>query len=550
MKKVAKTLAVLLILVVLFGVLLATCRSYPKIESVPRGELGGAITLDQNWQPALRDEMNHVSFGSRLMPYDWFINLELANSDKRFIDPEHIERLGFIPLQKSKNNPDALPLGFAPDENDDGKWVGLTCVACHSSQVRYQGKRIHIDGAPGMMDFQAFEQSVFESLQALLNDEEKFEGFASRLKTSNKDELKVKVESRFQFMKRRLAINETEVSYGYGRLDAFGQIFNAVSTEALGLDENARSPDAPVSVPVLWDASHLDVVQWNASAPNTEPGPIGQNATTALAVYGTIDLNSDPFGLGYTSSVQVGNLGAIQANFYLLAAPKWPEDILGEIDTDLAEKGKEIYQKNCINCHALVDASDPKRKLKASLVPITTVGTDPVMAENFVNAKSKTGVLKGKKLLAGIAGEKFGDTSSTFDLVVHAASSAMAQKPVATIRSVLKEWQDQFKIELDSKAKNYKARPLNGLWASAPYLHNGSVPTVYDLLSPVEERPVEFFVGTLDFDPERFGILQGEGEYTSLFDTSLYGNTNVGHEFGVDLLHEEKMSLIEYLKTL
>jgi mono/diheme cytochrome c family protein len=99
----------------------------------------------------------------------------------------------------------------------------------------------------------------------------------------------------------------------------------------------------------------------------------------------------------------------------------------------------------------------------------------------------------------------------------------------------------------------YKARPLEGIWATAPYLHNGSVPTLYDLLQPVERRPATFLVGTRAFDPKKVGYdtAPGASGNSFTFDTSLPGNANKGHVYGVGALTEaQRLQLLEYLKTL
>ena len=117
----------------------------------------------------------------------------------------------------------------------------------------------------------------------------------------------------------------------------------------------------------------------------------------------------------------------------------------------------------------------------------------------------------------------------------------------------------------------YKARLLNGIWATAPFLHNGSVPNLYELLSPVAERSAKFYLGSRLFDPENVGyntaLLRGGFE----LDTSVPGNCNKGHEFtdeageacknetgearsggkiGRRLEEHERWELVEYLKTL
>jgi hypothetical protein len=96
----------------------------------------------------------------------------------------------------------------------------------------------------------------------------------------------------------------------------------------------------------------------------------------------------------------------------------------------------------------------------------------------------------------------------------------------------------------------YRARPLNGIWASAPYLHNGSVPTLADMLRPEDERPVTFHVGSTDFDPVTVGFSTAAEDGTFLFDTSEIGNRNTGHTFGTSLSPTDKAALLEYLKSL
>ena len=97
----------------------------------------------------------------------------------------------------------------------------------------------------------------------------------------------------------------------------------------------------------------------------------------------------------------------------------------------------------------------------------------------------------------------------------------------------------------------YKARPLEGIWSTAPYLHNGSVPTLYALLQAPADRPKTFYVGSRLFDPKHVGydtrpVAPGN---SFVFDTSLVGNSNKGHDYGVGALSEtERLELLEYLK--
>jgi hypothetical protein len=105
----------------------------------------------------------------------------------------------------------------------------------------------------------------------------------------------------------------------------------------------------------------------------------------------------------------------------------------------------------------------------------------------------------------------------------------------------------------------YKARPLDGIWATAPYLHNGSVPNLYELLLPPQKRSKTFHVGSRKFDPVKVGYIttQENGDET-LLDTAIPGNRNTGHVYGTEsdpdlnsrLTEEDRWALVEYQKTL
>lgn len=121
-------------------------------------------------------------------------------------------------------------------------------------------------------------------------------------------------------------------------------------------------------------------------------------------------------------------------------------------------------------------------------------------------------------------------------------------------------------VDLPQVVDGYKPRPLQGVWATPPFLHNGSVPTLYDMLSPVSKRPNKFYVGYREFDPKHVGyVTEPPKGYKGgfWFDTSLSGNHNTGHEFSSDymkpgvpqkgiigpaLSEQQRYDIIEYLK--
>lgn len=97
----------------------------------------------------------------------------------------------------------------------------------------------------------------------------------------------------------------------------------------------------------------------------------------------------------------------------------------------------------------------------------------------------------------------------------------------------------------------YASRPLGGVWATAPYLHNGSVPTLDDLLLPPEKRPKTFLTGSREYDPKKVGYeTDGSKGAAFLLDTSQNANKNTGHTYGTALSEEHRLDLLEHLKTL
>jgi cytochrome c5 len=553
-KKRYKTIAyVIVIFVVLAGLFFWWCRRDSTSPDAHKTLThNGIVYLGQGWGLEERQQVSFTSFGSRMINYDWFVALENAQNQELFRSNGNMARLGFLPEPANKFNPDGLPLGVTRDSDGKGNaWVGLNCAACHAGEIVIKGQPVRIDGGQSLIDYTKFENELLAALKATIAQPEKWNGFISRLQQTQKNidpnTVKQQITSRINELEIRYAINATTVPYGHGRLDAFGQIFNAVAVEALKIPENKRVPDAPTSFPVLWDASHLDVVQWNASAPNKEPGPLAQNATTALAVYGTVEVLGH--AQTYPSSINIKNLGYIQREFYKLTAPKWPAELAGKLDEKLLAQGEKIYTQHCVQCHGLVDSTNAKRQLTAVVVPAKEVGTDQRMVNNFTEGTVKTGELEGKHFALWF-GKKFSAESTRLDLVMHVTLGSLLNHPWDSFCSFVREFASNKTSQLDPTQLYYKARPINGVWASAPYLHNGSVPTVYDLLLPAAQRPTQFFVGNRELDIVKVGNQTVEQEGTSLFDTNLLGNSNNGHEYGTQLTEPERMALLEYIKNL
>jgi hypothetical protein len=105
----------------------------------------------------------------------------------------------------------------------------------------------------------------------------------------------------------------------------------------------------------------------------------------------------------------------------------------------------------------------------------------------------------------------------------------------------------------------YKAAPRDGVWATPPFMHNGSVPNLYEMLIPAKERTKKFYIGR-EFDPVKVGLDMSHQPGSFLLDTSLPGNSNAGHSFengplgngviGPLLTDDQRWAIIEYLKSI
>ena len=192
-----------------------------------------------------------------------------------------------------------------------------------------------------------------------------------------------------------------------------------------------------------------------------------------------------------------------------------------------------------------------RRFLKVRDVQQSIVGTDTHETTDFINRTADSGDL-GKGSVSAEQG---------LDLVTNGIVNKYFDKMQFTPAQRI-EWRGgRDPDDPVVRAKPiYKARPLTGIWAVSPYLHNGSVPNLYALLSPQNERPDTFWTGSKEFDPVKVGhdISEIKGGY--LYDVTKPGNDNHGHEFkngptgngvvGPSLSPDDRFAIIEYLKSL
>jgi len=245
--------------------------------------------LDQNWSEKDRQYFYFTDQGSRLLPYNIFMNLVHADGKKLFRNPENMLRYGFIPVAKSKENPDGLPIGFSRGVNS----VGISCAACHTQQIKYRDEYIRIDGGQSMVDLPMFLRELDEAMKKTIEDPETFNRFASRipgtsLHTAIKVAMKKRLQENYIIRSESNLSNHSEVAYGFSRLDAFGAILNK-GLLYTGVKDNFNSANAPTSYPYMWDTPQHDYVEWNGSQSNGNIGALARNIGEVIGVFGEVD---------------------------------------------------------------------------------------------------------------------------------------------------------------------------------------------------------------------------------------------------------------------
>jgi mono/diheme cytochrome c family protein len=179
------------------------------------------------------------------------------------------------------------------------------------------------------------------------------------------------------------------------------------------------------------------------------------------------------------------------------------------IDPELVAQGKKLYDNACASCHAFGGAKT------GTVEPLESIGTDPGRLNSY--------------------------------------TTQLAANQYALFADITYKGEDQ-RFTHFRKTNGYSNLPLDGVWLRAPYLHNGSVPTLWDLLHKPSDRPKLFYRGNPLYDPEKVGFVADvpseKGKQYFPYDTSKPSNGNGGHLYGTDLDSADKKALIEYLKGI
>jgi len=242
---------------------------------------------------------------------------------------------------------------------------------------------------------------------------------------------------------------------------------------------------APIKFGIVWNADQRSWVHVDA---NTR-SPIIRNLAASLGLGAPL--------LGRTGVLDFAAIERHTALTEVIRPPRYPLTI----DRAAAERGSKLYQANCASCH---DGPADDRRLHS----IAEIKTDPNRAEIFTP-----------------------EIAEQFNRFFAELQIPGYQPPEKPLRGTQKYWSPD----------------LAGVWARSPYLHNGSVRTMRELLTRPGERAKSFHRGARAYDASQMGYAD-EGAY--ILDTTTPGNSNAGHDYGTGLSDAEKRELIEYLKTL
>lgn len=302
-------------------------------------------------------------------------------------------------------------------------------------------------------------------------------------------------QAREQLLRERLDLSfmDRQSPYGPGRVDTF----TSYKTRRFGYPADQLPPDQLNGIadyPSIWNQGPRAGMYLHWDGNNNNPDE--RNRTAALALVAPGNLNFD-------------SLYRLQQWLKDLPAPKYPY----KVDQTLIAKGKPLFEANCASCHDILNRPD-KLSLE-TVVPIGQIQTDRGRLDSY-----------------------------TYDL----ASNQYLLFSDITYRGEDKRFKSY------RKTNGYASVPLDGIWLRSPYLHNGSVPTMGDLLAKPEDRPQSFYRGYDVYDQGSMGfvstVAEEKGKSFFKYDTALAGNGNGGHLYGTELANDEKEALIEYLKTL
>lgn len=497
-----------------------------------------------------------------------------------------LSRFGYLPNEAS--DPPGLPVGFTVASGSGVRQIGLTCSACHTRQIEVAGNSYRIDGGPAIADAQSLFAGIDTAVNAVLSSDTAFTDFAVAVLGPNPppdEKAKLRQEVAAWHLRYHTLMKDAlpSPSWGVGRVDAVGMIFNRLTGLDIGppptylIPENIKPATAPARYPFLWNAPVQDKTQWPGFADNgSNILGLSRNLGEVYGVFGAFFPTKSwwrVLGIDYlaNNSANFEGLNALEELVRKIGPPQWA----WEVNQPLATQGKEIFgrttvQGGCVSCHGIKPGETRFPDWKTWATPVLDVGTDS-REYSILGWTVKTGVLEGAKI--PFLKERLKPVDTAFNvlgtsvigsILQHYVPVLMDEKaqpeskttPPSPFTPQTEDLKGAFNQPVPGATPSfaYESRVLQGIWAAAPYLHNGSVPTLAELLKLAAERVGSFKVGPA-YDIVNVGLAAEQTKFDYVMQTTDCsdrdsGNSRCGHEYGTKLSPDEKKALLEYLKTL
>ena len=414
--------------------------------------------------------------------------------------PENLPGQGYESLGLVYEPDRDLPVGFSKSKLNGIDLVGMNCAVCHTGTVRETAQ-----STPKVITTMPSHTVDFLGYLGFLSACAQDERFTADQMLPQIEAIGGRLNPIEKLLYRYLAIPQTRsvlINQGLQfrfteRQPAWGpgrvDTFNPYKSRQFNFPMeqlDEKEIVGTVDFPTVWLQKPREGLQLHWDGNNDSVDERNNSAALALVTPTTID---------FAAIHRVAD--------WLLELP--PPAYPYPIDRDLAAAGKTVYQNNCASCHSFGATYVGK------VTPIEDIGTDRHRLDSYTYA-----TLSNQNLL-------FADISF--------------------------EGKDQ-RFQHFRKTNGYANMPLDGVWLRGPYLHNGSVPTLRDLLENPENRPQTFYRGNDIFDQQNVGFVSNvpaekDKQYFK-FDTRLPGNHNSGHLYGTTLSSDEKDALVEYMKQL
>ncbi len=556
--------------------------SLTTIMSASIGKAQALVPVNQGWSQEQRQMMYSKYEGSQIIPYDWFFAIEKKESIELL--SENMSRFGFI-----SNTDEKLPIGMTLTEDEvtsqlygEKKWLGVNCTACHTTVMNFKSKSILVDGGTNPLQLYKFVKEIADAAQETVADKSKFARFAARLNQEPSDKLFNSLTSFAKDVEAQSSLNRFSSSDSTAPGSAYPpQMQDGITgpnnqtlcnlsdlgdlslKNEISLSQNCREFTAPTGVPHIWGHYNEEYTHFLGNIHSAFGRNIGQAAGTYAKNWVEKDMNGK---IVFKTTSDFAALIKIEETYKTLKAPEWKQfsdlELLPPLDTDLIERGRKVYTaNNCIACHAIQPEITSKNIVffgrsfwKTNVTPIDEINTDRAR----LDVDTKT-VVQLPEILKVQFQDVFGKDS------VNNGQVNASQYRAYVVRDMIMNYFERENLGNPAKYTasscrlpdrnqaviGYKAKSLEGIAFTAPYLHNDSVPTLSDLFLPVSKRPKKFYIGCRDFDAANVGFqCNKDSENSYEYNTELPGLSNTGHEYGTDLSELDRKALIEFLKSL